>query len=277
MAEHPFFDTPHGKITQFERKLAEAGLDVELIDAINKKRGLAKAWVDDLRKRLSPPHATLSGDLVFDRFTPVNQYADRVLARCEQRGWELFDEKRRDPLMRLAMNREDLRQHAGPLEPTGIKLWLGHNLAYNWAEALAWLKDELVAADIDLQWYNYLEDSAITFYEGSEQEGGPNAGLVGLDFHTFWDRPHAPVPKEVRPKRPNWPGLEVVWFLALNPQCCALMDSETIPFLTAPGLVVVVVGSERVPVFGRDECGFYVNSLRADGRWHNAAMVAFRE
>ena len=67
MAEHPFYDTPHGKITQLERKLAEAGLDVELIDAVNKKRGLAKAWVDDLRQRLNPPVSTaVTGQ--FDRY-----------------------------------------------------------------------------------------------------------------------------------------------------------------------------------------------------------------
>ena len=236
MADNPFYDTPHGKITQLERKLAEAGFDVELIDAINKKRGLAKAWVGDLRQRLSPPRATLSGDLVFDRFTPVNQYADRILARSKLRGWG-FDGERGDPTMRLAMNRVDLREHAGPLEPTGVMLWLGRDLAYNWAEALAWLKDELEAANLDLTWYNYLENAAIAFYEGSEQEGNPNAGLVGLDFHTFWDRQNGVVPREVRPKRPNWPGLEVVWFLALNPQYCARMDGGTIPFLTAPGLV----------------------------------------
>lgn len=72
MAEHPLYDTPYGKVTQFERKLAEAGLDTSMIDAINKKRGLAKAWVEDLRQRLNPTSVastTLTSGR-FDRYKP---------------------------------------------------------------------------------------------------------------------------------------------------------------------------------------------------------------
>jgi hypothetical protein len=69
MADHPLYDTPYGKITQFERKLAEAGLDASMIDAINKKRGLAKTWVEDLRQRLNPTVA-ITSDSRFDRYKP---------------------------------------------------------------------------------------------------------------------------------------------------------------------------------------------------------------
>src|SRR5258708_36411843 len=97
---------------------------------------------------MAPP-ATATTDLVFDRFTPVSQYADRVLARCEQRGWE-FESKARDPIMRLALKHTVLREHAGPLQPTGVQMWLGRDLAYNWAGGLALLKDELEATGVDL-------------------------------------------------------------------------------------------------------------------------------
>ncbi len=97
MAEHPLYDTPYGKITQFERKLAEAGLDTNMVDAINRKRGLAKAWVGDLRLRLSPAAAE---ELVlhFGRFSPV----DMLVADFRQHNRELdlgFSSERIDALL----------------------------------------------------------------------------------------------------------------------------------------------------------------------------------
>jgi hypothetical protein len=39
----------------------------------------------------------------------------------------------------------------------------------------------------------------------------------------------------------------------------------------------LVVDSENVPNFNRNERKFYVNSNWADNRWNNTAMVAFRD
>lgn len=92
MAEHPLYDTPYGKVTQFERKLAEAGLNAYMIDAINKKRGLAKSWVDDLRQRLDPtPVAVTATGL--DRYTPyllsVTDQLERI-SEFNDRFWGGF-------------------------------------------------------------------------------------------------------------------------------------------------------------------------------------------
>lgn len=203
-------------------------------------------------------------NLVFDRYTPVEQYQEKIRARAELRGWKIPE----DQLVTIGQATD---YHTGPLEPTSIKLWLGGDLAYNVAEALAWLKDELEAAGIDLEWYNYLEGVSLSWFPGSEMSGGPSLAITKLDFQTFWDRTNGVVPNEVRPKRPYWPGLEVIWFLALNPQYCELMDGETIPFLLAPGLVV---DSGLVPSFRRNGRLFYADSDWADCRWLNTAMVA---
>jgi hypothetical protein len=54
---------------------------------------------------------------VFDRFTPVEQYQDRIRARACLQGWEL-------PWDQLAAIGQATDYHAGPLEPASISYGL---------------------------------------------------------------------------------------------------------------------------------------------------------
>ncbi|OVE78638.1 hypothetical protein BVY00_02260 [bacterium G20] len=269
MAEHPLYDTPYGKVTQFERKLAEAGLDGSMIDAINKKRGLAKSWVEDLRQRLNPT-SVVSAKLVHGRFTPVDQLVDKIMARSELRNWGFTDEHPQALREQLAG-----REHAGPLAPVGVTIWRGvGNLAYNWAESLAWWSDEMKV--IGLNPVDYLSELEPKLYPNRESSLRPMLQACNLDFYTFWDPKNGIVPRDVRNAHPmrKWPALEVIDFLALNPHYAAIMDGENYPFLMAAGLVV---DSGRVPYFRRDGRGVYARYDWDGRRWGGTAMVAFRE
>jgi hypothetical protein len=231
------------------------------------------------------PTLASTPELVWGMYTPVDQYAERILARSRLRGWG-FDGGAGDPIMKLAFrSNANLWEHWGILKPVGAMLWLGHDLAYNWAEGLAWLKDELEAADTGLKWNNYLKDAVISFYPGSEQSGKPNAGAVGLDLSAFWvprDSLLASggglVPSERRRQKMQigyrWPALEVLWFLALNPQYCGFMNGKTEPFLMAAGLEV---SPGFVPVFTRHGRDFFVGAESADARVDRTSMVSFRD
>lgn len=198
-------------------------------------------------------------------YTPVADYVDRIMARNELRDWG-FTAKHADAL------RQQLEglDHAGPLAPVGVRIWRGRDLAYNWAESIAWLQDEVKAQG--LEYYKYF-DSVPTFSPGSEIKGKHSLTAVGLDF-SLWDPKDGLVPNEVRPQQPCWPSLEVPDLLCLNPQLIHIMDGENFPFLMATGLVVV---SDDVPNFSRCERGFYVFYYWADDAWYPAAMVRSRE
>jgi hypothetical protein len=104
--------------------------------------------------------------------------------------------------------------------------------------------------------------------------GDPSLAITKLDFRTFWDGQNGLVLSEVRPQRLCWPGLEVIHFLALNPQYCQLMDGKTTPFLMAPGLAG---DAEFAPGFGRGGRKFCILARRAHHGLLDTAAVAFRK
>jgi hypothetical protein len=198
-------------------------------------------------------------------YTAVSDYVARIMARSELRGWG-FTQKHADSLSAQLEGHD----HAGPLAPVGVKMWLGRDLTFNWAERIAWLKD-IVAAE-GLTYYQYL-DSTPTFHPGSEIKGNLSLAAAGLDL-SLWHRQNGLVPNEVRAQQSCWPSLEVPDLLCLNPSLMHVMDGENFPFLMAPGLVV---GSDRVPLFARDGREVYVFYYWAVGRWYFTAMVRSRE
>lgn len=202
-------------------------------------------------------------------WTPVSEYAEKIAARSKLRGWGLT-------MAQIDTFAATLKDHAGPLLPTGISLWLGRDLQYNWDEAIAWLNDEVTARNEKFQPYFYA--SQLSFYPGSGQSGKRKLTAVGLDIDTFWDRTNGLNLKETRPHRATWPGLEVAWLLALNPQACLEIDRKTIPAFCAPGLVV---DSGSVPCFDYDAPSFpdgaFVFGSWGIGRKNNASLVSFRE
>ena len=198
-------------------------------------------------------------------YTAVSDYVDRIMARSELRGWG-FTQKHADALW-LELEGHD---HAGPLAPIGVKMWLGRDLAFNWAERIAWLNDTIAAEG--LAYCKYF-DSTPTFHPGSEIKGRLSLAAAGLDL-SLWDRQNGLVPNEVRPKQSCWPSFEVPDLLCLNPSLMHVMDGENFPFLMAPGLVA---DSVNVPGFLRYGREVSVYCSWPDGGWYDSAMVTSRE
>ncbi len=205
-----------------------------------------------------------------DRFTPVDQLVDKIMARSDLRNWGFTDEHAQALREQLAG-----REHAGPLAPVGVTIWRGvGNLAYNWAESLAWWSDEMKA--IGLNPVDYLSELEPELYPNRESSLRPMLQACSLDFQTFWDPKNGLVPRDVRQAHPmrKWPALEVIDFLALNSHYAALMDGKNYPFLMAVGLVV---DSDSVPYFSPDGREVYANCYWGGNRWSGTAAVAFRE
>lgn len=200
--------------------------------------------------------------------TPVSEYVDRIMARSELRGWGFTQTDAKELAAKL-------HDHYGPLTPTGVSIWLGNNLEFNWTEMIAWIKDEVEDVGFTFE-ERFSPDYQLSFYPGSEQSGNRKLGVVDLDLSTFWDPTDGVVSKYVRLKRPEskWPGLEVPLFLALNPQVYVAMDGKTIPYMLAAGLVVY---DDSLPGFNRHDRMVYVGGDWDSNHWRNTSVVAFRE
>lgn len=199
-------------------------------------------------------------------YTSVDEYVDRIMARNELRDWG-FTNKHADELRRQLKGHD----HADRLSPVGVRIWRGRDLAYNWAESLAWLQDEVKAQGLE---YCQNFDSEPTFYPGSEIKGKPNLTAVGLDL--MWDSKDGLVPSEVRYPRLYWQrrsllSLEVPDLLCLNPQLMHIMDGKTFPFLMAAGFDLLVPG------FYRNEDRLDVSCYWGGHRWRDSAVVCSRK
>jgi len=213
---------------------------------------------DEFRALMFPPVAC----------TPVAEYATRIMARSKQRGWGLTEAQVEQFATKLV-------DHAGPNLPTGVSLWLGTDLELNWVEAMLWLKDEVEA--LGFKFTEYFNADDLTFYAGSKQKGEKQLDAVGLDFSTYFHVKKGMMPYVVRSEHPEarWPGLEVVWTLALSPQVYIAMNGTAEkPFIMAPGLVV---GSDYLPIFARDDFGACVGFYEAAYGWGGSAVASFRD
>lgn len=198
-------------------------------------------------------------------WTPVSEYVEKIAARSKLRGWGLT----KGVIESLASSLVG-KDHAGPLNPLGVQLWLGHDLAYNYDEMNCWLKDEVEARGENFK--AYPDASQVSFLPGSELSGKRRAVAVGLDLQTFWDPTNGVIPRKVRSQRSRWPGLEVGWLLALSPQVYLAIDYKTIPGFIAPGLVV---DSDCVLCFSHVSDDSFVSGNWDDYAWHVSSLVGF--
>lgn len=167
-----------------------------------------------------------------------------------------------------------LPDHAGPLQPTGISLTLGKGLRHDWEVVMKVLEYEL--QKLGVKFTEYFDASRLSYFPGSEPAKAKTPQLEGalLDLQTFWDLQNGVMPREARRQRSRWPGLEVAWLLALNPEVFLAMNGETIPFMWATGLVV---DSGRLPYFYRDSDGAFVRDYWGGCGWGGGSVVAFGE
>ncbi len=196
---------------------------------------------------------------------PISRYAAKIEEWNKMRGWGLTKAQ-------ITAFAATLVDHLDPLHPTGISLWLGRDLPFNWEEAMACLKLEVEA--LGEKFKPYFESNRISFFPGSEQSGKRKLTVALLDLQTYWNPTDGVVPNEVRKIEKRLPGLEVAWLLALNPEVYLAIDYKTIPGLVATGLVV---DSDGVPFFVRDSDEAYVDDYWADNHWNDYSVVRFRE
>lgn len=212
---------------------------------------------------LAPPPKSIA-------WTPVNQYADKLRDWNHRFSLGLTEAQISD----LAA---ELPDHAGPHQPTGIGLTLGKNVKDTRKVIHQIIEYEL--GKLGVVYTDYIGQSnwSVQYLAGSEppKDRKPRLSVALLDIGTFWDPQNGVVPNQARRQRGRWPGLEVYWLMALNPQVLNAIDYETIPGFIAAGLVV---DSDGVPVFRRGSGGAYVSGRWGGGRWRGGAVVvAFRE
>lgn len=166
-------------------------------------------------------------------WTPVNRYVQLIMARSELRHWG-FTQDDADKLEHA------LKDHRGVSKLTAVNIWLGYRLDHNWHEAMLWLTDEINKLGCDVQ--TYFGKGKLSFLPGSERRGSRELSVFDLDLSDFREVGESISPRELRSVRESWPGLEIAWFLALNPQVFVAMDGKKIPCIFAPGLTHNSVG-----------------------------------
>lgn len=173
-------------------------------------------------------------------WTPVGEYADRIAARNDLCRWGLSSSQ-------IRTFGASLTDHLDPLQPTGLRMWLGRDLEHNWEQAVAWLGDELGARG--KRFRTFVDPSRVSFYPGSTLGGPPSLVPVRLDLEYGWNRHDGLIPGNLRLNRGLvLAGLEIAWTLALSPQIHLAIDGRTFPGMLAAGLVVDSTG---VPNFER--------------------------
>jgi hypothetical protein len=207
---------------------------------------------------LTPPHESIP-------WRPVYRYAFKIADWNKLRGWGLTTTQ-------ITTFARTIVDHLDPLHPTGVSLWLGRDLSYNWEEVMACLKLEVEA--LGEKFTPFFGAERVSFFPESEQTGGRKLTVALLDLATYWNPTDGVVPNEVRKIEKRLPGLEVAWLLALNPEVYVAIDYETIPGLIAAGLVV---GSGEVPIFAHDSDEPFVLDSWAGHMWDGYSVVAFRE
>lgn len=160
-------------------------------------------------------------------WTPASQYVQLIMARSKLRQWGFTQ----DDADRLATA---LKDHRGVSNLTAVNIWLGHRLDYNWREAMLWLTDEMNKLDCGFQ--IYFGKGKLSFLPGSERRGSRKLDAVNLDLSDFREVGESISPRELRSVGKTWPGLEIAWFLAMNPRALAVMDGKKAPCIFAPGL-----------------------------------------
>lgn len=209
--------------------------------------------------------ASLIPTLVPIVWSPVSEYIVKIMKWNQLRGWGLTKTQ-------IDAFAAKLVDHLDLLHPTGMSLWLGHDLYFNWEEVMVCLKLEVEA--VGRKFKPHFESNRLSFSPKSEQSGKRKLTVALLDLETYW-KPTEDVRSigDIREIEKRLPGLEVAWLLALNPEVYLAIDYETVPGLLAAGLVV---NSNLVPVFGHDSSGPDVR-YDVDYGWSFCSVVRFRK
>lgn len=182
----------------------------------------------------------------------VDSYASAIYTRSQLRDWKLTKDQIDTALA-------GIQDHRDVLHPSAIKLTLGQGAAYDWSEANLWLADAIKQPDYEQRyfddcttcgsgpdWFHYANHSIP--FEGP----GPNIAPSYLDLDTFNLKDEVPwndreIMLRLIDKRKAWPGIDLVWLFALNPEMFMLgwdrWRSGT--YLYMPGIVLTDEPSDQ--------------------------------
>lgn len=204
-----------------------------------------------------------------DVLTPADVYPDLIAARNDERGWGLTD-KQIDAFAKEVR----AKPHIDVLYPTAVTLRLGKGRQHDWYESLLWIQEWLASENKPFE----QSGSCVSVqYLGGQELGGksPELSVALLDLVTYQNwRKFGATPAKARDHRQLWPGMEIPWFLALNPEYYKKLGQTNWPYLWAPGLVA---RSNLMPVFGSNTNGVFVRSESPVYAWGGRTMPAFRE
>jgi len=212
--------------------------------------------------------ALLNEEPVEIPWTSTDQYIERIMKRNDKRNWGLT-------MYNVKCFMLYLKKHRSSLNPTGVNIWLGKGLVYNWTEAMFWLKDELEALNHDFK--ISFDTSRIKFRSNFKRRSDCGLFAVKLDVGTYWNPVNGIAPWDILRSSSIkvWPDLSIPFTLALNPQVFTKMDGKTIPYMWAPGLVI---DSNNLPVFYRDEpksTAHVIYDYRLDDSVLTSSMVTY--
>lgn len=244
------YDLSFGRLHEFIRLLAEAGMTGEYVKTVLNRPGLAKTMVDALCDAMDDPGSGL--------LTPVSEYRDRIRARAHERNWPLY-EHHLDAL-------EILKgiDHRSTLKPVSVEVWLGR-LGFTYEELWFWVVDELVKLNPRYgAWPRDESDRSVNlrFLPGAETEGDSRVTPIGLDFESCWNRSCGVRPSEARNPE-TAAGLELFTLLALNPQIIPRLGVD-LPSFWVPRIQLDIPGCKawsHVPIVGWDSA-YYLVDLR---------------
>ncbi len=149
--------------------------------------------------------------------TPISKYVDRIMARNKKRNWGFTPTEAKSLALKLV-------NHKAPLEPTGVNIWLGGNFDFNFEEAVSWISDELdlltpspedgMGYIFEDNLYGEIIESYCNIVQPADKR---KLNVTQIDFAPFWEQNGGIFPNLIRDKKENWPGLELLWYFALNP------------------------------------------------------------
>ena len=171
-------------------------------------------------------------------------------------------------------------EHLDDYTPCSVRMWLRGNLKNNWEKMFLWLSDGIKTEGFQLGSFIHAED--LLYYDDKRDgdfykhvKGHVKCELIPRQAHI-----HESSKLVLTPIRLNlggflatdtyqtnnyWGGLELLTFLALNPQVFKLLDGQTLPYLCANGLRTK---DGFVPIFrfnDDEEC-------LISGHWFNTKM-----
>jgi len=204
---------------------------------------------------------------VVPSWRPVSEYAEKISEWNTLRNWGLSETQ-------IATFSDTLVDHHDTLNPTGISLWLGRNLQFNWEEAMFCIKHEIEA--IGMKSNIYIDAKDVSFLPGSEQTGEPELTVALLDLESYGDPTDSISAGEVREIEGRLPGLEVAWLLVLNPRMFVSINYDTILGFVAAGLLVGA-GERTVDFSYGSEGAIYIDNGWVDSPNKSRTIVRFRK